>query len=46
MTPFMTMRKPPRDLLKNAYTKLGSDRFLFAPGRAELLDELHKVIGG
>lgn len=42
----MTMRKPPRDLLQNAYQKLGSDRFLFAPGRAELLDELQKNIGG
>lgn len=40
----MTMRKPPRDLLRNAQVKLGSDRFLFAPGRAELLDELRKVI--
>lgn len=42
----MTMRKPPRDLLESAYRKLGSDRFLFAPGRAELLDELRKTIGG
>lgn len=42
----MGMRKPPRDLLQSAYAKLGSDRFLFAPGRAALLDELRKTIGG
>jgi predicted Zn-dependent protease len=42
----MTMRKPPRDLLQSAYQKLASDRFLFAPGRSELLDELRKTIGG
>jgi thioredoxin-like negative regulator of GroEL len=42
----MTMRKPPRDLLQSAYRKLGSDRFLFAPGRSELLNELRKTIGG
>jgi tetratricopeptide (TPR) repeat protein len=36
----ITMRKPPRDLLNNAYTRLASDRFLFAPGRDALLDEL------
>ncbi|MCX6937860.1 MAG: hypothetical protein NTU80_08170 [Verrucomicrobia bacterium] len=40
----MTMRKPPRDLLQDAYTKLSSDRFLYAPGRATLLDELRKTI--
>ena len=40
----MTMRKPPRELLQSAYTTLGSDRFLFAPGRAALLDELRKTI--
>lgn len=42
----MTMRKPPRDLLQSAYQKLASDRFIFAPGRSELLDELNKTIGG
>ncbi len=36
----LTMRKPPRELLANAYTMLASDRYLFAPGRAGLLDEL------
>ncbi len=42
----MTMRKPPRDLLQSASEKLGRDRFLFAPGRAKLLDELQTNIGG
>lgn len=40
----MTMRKPPQSLLQDAYAKLGSDRFLYAPGRTGLLDELSKTI--
>lgn len=40
----LTMRKPPRELLENAYRKLASDRFLFAPGRASLLQELWLTI--
>jgi tetratricopeptide (TPR) repeat protein len=40
----LTMRKPPRDLLQVAYTKLASDRFLFAPGRAALLQDLRLTI--
>lgn len=40
----LTMRKPPRDLLENAYDKLASDRFLLAPGRAALLGELRVTI--
>jgi tetratricopeptide (TPR) repeat protein len=40
----LTMRKPPRELLQTAYTKLASDRFLFAPGRSTLLDELRVTI--
>ncbi|MCU0792396.1 MAG: hypothetical protein MUE42_06005 [Opitutaceae bacterium] len=38
----LTMRKPPRDLLRDAYSKLASDRFLFAPGRSSLLEDLRK----
>lgn len=40
----LAMRKPPRTLLTDAYGKLGSDRFILAPGRAELLDSLRKTI--
>ena len=40
----MTMRKPPADLLRDAYTKLSSDRFLFTPGRTALLDDLRKTL--
>lgn len=40
----LTMRKPPRELLENAYNRLASDRFLFAPGRSSLLDELSTTI--
>jgi thioredoxin-like negative regulator of GroEL len=38
------MRKPPRALLQDAYGKLASDRFLFAPGRSALLEELRVTI--
>lgn len=40
----MTMRKPPADLLRDAYIKLSSDRFLFTPGRTALLDDLRKTL--
>lgn len=40
----LAMRKPPRDLLENAYAKLASDRYLFAPGRGSLLGELRTTI--
>ena len=40
----LAMRKPPRTLLTEAYQKLGSDRFILAPGRAGLLDQLRKTI--
>lgn len=40
----LTMRKPPRAVLGSAYNRLGSDRYLFAPGRAALLDDLRKTI--
>lgn len=40
----LSMRKPPRELLQSAYTKLASDRFLFAPGRSTLLEELRVTI--
>ncbi len=40
----LTMRKPPRELLETAYNRLASDRYLFAPGRAALLEELRVTI--
>lgn len=36
----LSMRKPPRELLRDAHDKLGSDRFVFVPGRAALLQDL------
>jgi thioredoxin-like negative regulator of GroEL len=40
----LTMRKPPRELLQTAYDRLASDRYLFAPGRSALLEELRVTI--
>ena len=40
----LTMRKPPRLLLREAYDKLASDRFIFTPGRANILEDLHKTL--
>jgi hypothetical protein len=40
----LTMRKPPREVLDDAYRKLGSDLFLFSPDRVTLLDDLKKAL--
>lgn len=40
----LTMRKPPRELLRDAYSKLASDHFIFAPGRAVLLEDMRATI--
>jgi hypothetical protein len=40
----LSMRKPPQELLQGAYDKLASDRYVFLPRRAVLLDELHRAI--
>ncbi len=40
----LAMRKPPTAPLENAYRTLGSDRYLFAPDRAALLDDLREAI--
>lgn len=40
----LTMRRPPLDLIERAYTNLGSDRFIFARDREELLIELAAVL--
>lgn len=42
----LTMRRPSQDVLRTAYRKLGSDLFLFAPGRGTLLTDLRDAIGG
>lgn len=41
----LTMRKPPREVLRDAYFKLASDRYLFVAGRAELLGTLRTTLG-
>lgn len=40
----LSMRKPPVDVLKNAYDKLASDRYVFMPSRAGLLTDLEASI--
>ncbi len=40
----LDLRKPPRDILNAAYRKLGSDLFLFSPGRITLLQDLRTAI--
>lgn len=40
----MDMRKPSREILDAAYRKLGSDLFLFSPGRVTLLQDLREAI--
>ena len=40
----LALRKPPRELLSSAYRKLGSDLFLFSPGRLVLLEDLRTAI--
>lgn len=40
----LTMRKPPSELLQNAYARLASDRYLFSEGRSALLDDLRGTI--
>ena len=41
----LNMRKPAKDVLATAYNKLGSDLFLFSPGRIALLQDLRAAIG-
>jgi len=36
----LAMRKPPRDLLRDAHDRLASDRFIFVPGRSDLLQDV------
>ncbi|MDR2862429.1 MAG: hypothetical protein LBV54_00930 [Puniceicoccales bacterium] len=37
-------RRPPRQVLENAYTHLISDRFLFTPNRDKLLDTMENML--
>ena len=40
----LQMRRPEMDLLVEAYTQLGSDRFIFTPNRQTLLLQLSAVV--
>ena len=40
----LQMRRPEMDLLSEAYTKLGSDRFIFTPNRQNLLLQLSALL--
>lgn len=40
----LNMRKPPRQVLRDAYYQLSSDRYLFASGRGELLATLRRSL--
>ena len=44
LTRLLQMRRPEMDLLKDAYTKLGSDRFIFTSGRHSLLLQLSAIL--
>jgi len=44
LTRLLQMRRPQMDLLKDAYTKLGSDRFIFTPDRQSLLFQLNAIL--
>jgi hypothetical protein len=44
LSDLLEMRRPDYDLVVNAYETLGSDRFLFAPNREEILVELNSIL--
>lgn len=44
ITRLLQMRRPQLDLVADAYRKLGSDRFIFTPGREALLLQLGSVL--
>jgi Tfp pilus assembly protein PilF len=44
ITKLLQMRRPQMNLVADAYRKLGSDRFIFAPGREALLLQLSSVL--
>ena len=41
---FLQMRRPQMDLLTEAYSRLGSDRFIFTPDRQSLLLQLSAIL--
>lgn len=41
----LTMRKPSNELLRRAHDELGSDRYLFATNREELVEALRRALG-
>ena len=44
LSKFLQMRRPQLELLSEAYSKLGSDRFIFTPGRESLLLQLSAIL--
>jgi Tfp pilus assembly protein PilF len=44
ITKLLQMRRPQMELVADAYRKLGSDRFIFTPGRESLLLQLGSVL--
>lgn len=44
LTRLLQMRRPQIELLQEAYQKLGSDRFIFTPGRESLLLQLSAIL--
>ncbi len=44
LTRLLQMRRPQMELLSEAYTKLGSDRFIFTPERESLLLQLSAIL--
>lgn len=44
ITKLLQMRRPQMNLIADAYRKLGSDRFIFTPGREALLLQLSSVL--
>lgn len=44
LTALLTMRRPSPDILRVARYKLGSDLFLFSPGRAAVLDAVRRAL--
>lgn len=40
----LEMRRPSQEVLREAYERLGSDRFIFTPDREQILVELNKLL--
>ncbi|GAB5560735.1 MAG: hypothetical protein SynsKO_23820 [Synoicihabitans sp.] len=46
LSKILSMRRPPTKLLRDAYDRLGQDRFYFVDQRSELLDRLLSILQG